>query len=392
MPKRKKYPKLPNGWGSVRYLGAKRRNPFAVHPPATERKPDGQYIRPQALCYVPSWLVGFAVLNAYRAGTYKPGDEIALEAALSASTDERGLDDYVKRIVADSNRHTRAGLEDDGPTFGEVFGLAYEWKTGEFAAKEVSDSTRKGLKLGFSKLEAIHDTPIKKIKVDDIQTILNECPNAKSTRAKIIGACSLTYKYAMQRKIIETDISKFIVIPSSAKEDEHGVPFSAELLERLWDNRDNPDCEIILILCYSGHRIGEIGKVAVDLERRAFVGGIKTEAGKDRVVPIHSAIFPLVEKRLARNGGESLLLEAYSTAHRRFQYGLDACWPGCPVHHTPHDTRHTFNMLAEHYGIGEVDRKRLLGHALPGVTNAVYGHRSLDDLRAELEKIQVPWL
>ena len=34
MPRRKKHSRLPNGYGSIRYLGKNRKNPYAVHPPA----------------------------------------------------------------------------------------------------------------------------------------------------------------------------------------------------------------------------------------------------------------------------------------------------------------------------------------------------------------------
>ena len=34
MPRRKKHPKLPNGYGQIRYLGKGRRNPYGVYPPA----------------------------------------------------------------------------------------------------------------------------------------------------------------------------------------------------------------------------------------------------------------------------------------------------------------------------------------------------------------------
>ena len=47
MPRRKKHSRLPNGYGSIRYLGKNRKNPYAVHPPANI---DGD--RPAALCYV----------------------------------------------------------------------------------------------------------------------------------------------------------------------------------------------------------------------------------------------------------------------------------------------------------------------------------------------------
>ena len=58
------------------------------------------------------------------------------------------------------------------------------------------------------------------------------------------------------------------------------------------------------------------------------------------------------------------------------------------MNHTPQDTRHTFSRLCEKYGVAENDRKRMLGHAFSDVTNAVYGHRTLEDLRGEIEKIQ----
>lgn len=58
--------------------------------------------------------------------------------------------------------------------------------------------------------------------------------------------------------------------------------------------------------------------------------------------------------------------------------------------HTPHDCRHTFSRLCEKYEVKENDRKRMLGHSFKGdITNAVYGHRDLVDLRAEIEKIKV---
>lgn len=76
MPKRKKYPRLPNGYGSIKYLGKKRRNPYGVYPPVTEFTVDGVPITPKALCYVDDWMKGFIILTAYKAGNYTPGMEL----------------------------------------------------------------------------------------------------------------------------------------------------------------------------------------------------------------------------------------------------------------------------------------------------------------------------
>ena len=58
--------------------------------------------------------------------------------------------------------------------------------------------------------------------------------------------------------------------------------------------------------------------------------------------------------------------------------------------HTPHDCRHTFSRLCEKYHVRENDRKRMLGHSFGSdITNRVYGHREIDDLRQEIEKIKI---
>ena len=123
--KRKKYPKLPNNFGSIRYLGKNRRNCFAVHPPAT---PDaaGKLKRPPAICYVDDWIKGFTVLTAYKAGTYQPGMERTLE--VSPTTD---IDTLISRLIADYN--TIKGVEDKHPeikklTFSEVYKQFYALK------------------------------------------------------------------------------------------------------------------------------------------------------------------------------------------------------------------------------------------------------------------------
>ena len=116
MPKRKKHPRLPNGYGSIRYLGKSRKNPYAVHPPADI---DGN--RPPALCYVDDWMKGFIILTSYKAGTYTPG----MEAALELPDNPGALDSLIEKIMADYNRVK--GVEPDEPekTFSEVYKAFY---------------------------------------------------------------------------------------------------------------------------------------------------------------------------------------------------------------------------------------------------------------------------
>lgn len=55
----------------------------------------------------------------------------------------------------------------------------------------------------------------------------------------------------------------------------------------------------MLILLYSGMRTGEIRQLRTEnifLEQNYIIGGIKTEAGIDRIIPIHPKIKDLIIK------------------------------------------------------------------------------------------------
>jgi len=131
--------------------------------------------------------------------------------------------------------------------------------------------------------------------------------------------------------------------------------------------------EFILIMCYSGFRISAYKTLKVNLEKGYLKGGVKTMAGKNRTVPIHSGIFALVKKRHERLG---CLLDKDITYFRNKMY--DTLARLGTEHHKPHDCRHTFSMLCERYEVKESDRKRLLGHTFQNdIINAVYGHRLL---------------
>ena len=52
MAKRKKHPRLPNGYGQIRFLGKNRRNPYGDNPPAKEEYENVQMKPQKTICYV----------------------------------------------------------------------------------------------------------------------------------------------------------------------------------------------------------------------------------------------------------------------------------------------------------------------------------------------------
>lgn len=389
MPKkknRKKYPKLPAGFGTIRYLGPGRRNCYAVHPPATIDAL-GHINRPAALCYTDDWIKGFTILTAWKAGTYTPGMEKELE--VSATSDTEIL---AQRIIADYS--TIKGVEDKHPeihepTFSEVFEKFFKWKFESPSGKKLSDQARRSYRAAFKNCASLHSCIFSRLKASDLQRNLDECTLARSSLELILSLYNQMYKYAIYDEICQDNKAAFVRI-GDTEDDVHGIPFSDDEIDILWKNRDDPEVQMILIMCYSGFRISEYKNLDINLDMNYFCGGIKTAAGKNRTVPIYSGILPFVREKVKKEG-ELMPCRTGDYRLNHFYPTLDRLHIRDKYNHTPHDCRHTFSKLCERYGVRENDRKRMMGHSFPNdVTNAIYGHRDLEDLRSEIEKIKTP--
>lgn len=389
MPKkkaRKKYPRLPSGFGTIRYLGSGRRNCYAVHPPSTIDAL-GHVKRPAALCYTDDWIKGFTVLTAFKAGSYKPGMEKELE--VNATSD---VDILVQRIIADYS--TIKGVEEKHPeihepTFAEVYEKFFKWKFESPSGKRLSIQSRRSYQSAFKNCKSLHSLTFSKLKASDLQRNLDECALSHSSCELILLLYNQMYKYAIYDEICQDNKAAFVRI-GNPDDDSHGIPFSDDEIDILWKNSTDPEVQMILIMCYSGFRISEYKDLEINLNKNYFCGGIKTVSGKDRTVPIHPGILSFVKNRLEKFGS---LMPGRTDDYRlnHFYPTLDRLQIREKYNHTPHDCRHTFSKLCERYSVRENDRKRMLGHSFQNdITNAVYGHRDLEDLRTEIQKIQVP--
>lgn len=385
---RKKYPKLPAGFGSIKRLSGNRRKPFAVYPTYRGLDLNGYPIMPPALCYVDSWLKGFAVLTAYNAGTYTPGMEAEIEVA--GSSEISTMNDAVKRLLADysliTQRTTGKTEKAQEKTFAEVYEDFYEWKYNN-PQKKYSQSSKEAAKTAFRHCFALHNRTFAELRHPDLQSVLDNAPYRHASLEHIRSLFKQMYAYADLHDLVERDYSTHVKI-QQPDDDEHGVPFDLADIDTFWRDADMDEtAEFLLFMCYTGHRISEYKSVTVDLEQMSLEGGLKTHAARNRIVPIHSAVQHIVKRRIERYG--CLLPYSTTTFRLRMKTYLHS---NSIEAHTPHDTRHTFSMLCEKYKLPENDRKRLLGHSFPAsdVTNRIYGHRSLEELLQEIEKIPAP--
>ena len=351
MPKHKKHTKLPNGYGNISYLGKNRRRPYGVYPPATKRI-QGRTIRPKAIAYCETYEEARETLAMYHKGLVLPDIHIVPKS---------------------------------GPTFAEVYERYYKDKY-ENGAKVYSKSSRQSSATAFQNAAVLHDRDFCSITYPELQAVIDNCPLKHASLELIVSLFKGMYRYAEKYELVEKDQSRHLEI-RVPDDDEHGVPFSDEELFTLARHANDLTAKQLLVMIFSGFRISAFLSLDIHLAPEwYFQGGVKTAAGKNRIVPIHTAIRPVVENILKE---QPRIIDTAAETFRKQMHQKLPLWGISD--HTPHDCRHTFSMLCERYEVPEADRKRLLGHSFGAdITNGIYGHRTVEELRASIEKIQIP--
>lgn len=242
-------------------------------------------------------------------------------------------------------------------------------------------------KIRFGKMA---DVPIAKIKADQLQDWMDSIELKPSSKIRLKSTLNQVYNYAIKNGIITTNYVQYIEIDE--KIEKTGKIFSDEEIQTLWENKDDPTVRWILILIYTGMRIGELLQMTSStmfLSSSYMVGGLKTEAGKDRVIPIHDEILPLVKEQLGRakflmrnSHGNKL---TYQTALRHFDSVMDKFgWE-----HKPHDTRKTAVSLMHSAGIPIETVRIIVGHSGKGVTEQVYLYKTPKELVEAINTIDI---
>ena len=126
----------------------------------------------------------------------------------------------------------------------------------------------------------------------------------------------------------------------------------------------------------------------IDLENLTITGGIKTAAGKNRIIPIHSKIVEIVKKHyLASKGGYLFEYKNAQTPLSTFTRYWDNIMQLLEMKHTPHECRHTFRSRLDSAGANKVCIDRLMGHKSVGTGERVYTHKNIEELRLNIELI-----
>ena len=204
-----------------------------------------------------------------------------------AATREEGL------ILLAQYNNNAWDIEADKITLQQLYNLWLEKR-----AIKLGTSNQNLLKAAYKHCISLSDMQYKKIKSYHMQDCIDNCGLSYSMQSAIKNLFGHLDRFAMELDIISKCYSSLLTsapIPETTKQ-----IFTDEEVNRLWQNQNINYVDSILFLLYTGFRISEMFDLKIeniDIKNQTMIGGIKTEAGKNRIVPIHSKIFHIVQNR-----------------------------------------------------------------------------------------------
>ncbi len=230
------------------------------------------------------------------------------------------------------------------------------------------------------------NTPVSDIKTMHMQNVLNIC-KSQATQKFMRSIFRGLFEYATANDLAVKDYSAMLRTQEMKKSKLHKL-ITSEEMRWLWQNADKDVYKIILIQTYTGMRKSELAGMLLDnvnLKEKYMIGGIKTDAGKDRIIPIADCIFPLVRdfytiSKFAR----CKYLIMPDNNRKIFRLGevanIGIIYYKFFKNHSSHDARHTFVSMCSNYNQPESIVKKIVGHVGTDTTENVYTHKSTQQL------------
>lgn len=277
--------------------------------------------------------------------------------------------------------------------YNMTFQQVYErWKAEH--SREISAKTLKDYEWAYTLCAPIHDRKIRSILRSDYQALIiaqEEQGKSKGTCQKLRVLLGMLGRWAYEEGI--ATVNNADNLNTTAKQlKEREIFLDADIKAIKASKQVAADIALILISC--GCRPGELFKVPTeDCYEDYFIGGSKTEAGKDRVIPIGADGLAAYQKIRAEaiSSGEPLLISGYKGSHVYNNYAKRE-WKKLMeeigrTDFTPYSCRHTFITNAIRGGMDLPILEAIVGH-VDRETTRIYTHLRADDLVGAVQSLE----
>lgn len=263
-------------------------------------------------------------------------------------------------------------------------------------SEKVTVSTINCYKSAYKYFASLYYVEVAKIRTEHLQKCVDECPHGRRTKENMKALGTSLFRYAMQLDIVDRNYAEYIYIRKEEKAERNA--FSAEQLQLMWDSVASvPRLKYVLILCYTGMRLGEMLSARTEnynAEDQYFVTGSKTDAGKDRIITISPKILPFFDE--FAKGEYLFFADGEKPTEKKFradyfypalqQIGIDVIEADGSHLYTPHCCRHSFATLMKNVDAPATDKQKLIGHSKFEMT-AHYTHTDIVSLKKITDKL-----
>lgn len=267
-------------------------------------------------------------------------------------------------------------------TFAQAF---EDWRSEHY--REIGDKGIESYDRAFAVCAALHGRKMRDLRTPDYQAVIDaNAGKSHSTLSKYKQLMTQMGRWAVREELTTTNFATFVKLPPAVRAEKD--TFSAAEIAAL--EADGSDAaRVVLMLIYTGMRIGELFDLPVaDWHERYAIGGEKTEAGRDRVIPIRPEGRGYFADAAARATGE-LLLSGMDVQHTVANFRRRDYYPLLDRlgirRHTPHATRHTYASWGRDAGIPPEVLQKILGHASYSTTANIYVHSDAEKLIQAVE-------
>jgi integrase len=218
------------------------------------------------------------------------------------------------------------------------------------------------------------------------------------------------FEYAVIHQYIKRDDDYTSYIDISVREEksssnerqERIKPFTINEIKQIM-NMNTLNAKYALLYIFTGCRPSELlkidtSKIYIDVECEDdgnkeivsyMITGSKTDAGRNRIIPIHNTIKPIIVE-LLNDHPDYLISKPKSNMNVWFyDEHFKPLMKELNLNKTTYACRHTFSTLAKQYKVDTFSRKRIMGHKSNDITDDIYTHTLINSLYKEIHKIKI---
>lgn len=262
-------------------------------------------------------------------------------------------------------------------TFSEIF---EEWKVEHY--RELGPKGIETYNNSYKIFEPLHERKFRELRTADFQNVIDaHMHKSHSTVSKYKQLLTQMSSWAMREEICAANFAKYVKLPEPVKKEKE--IYSKDDIAKL-EADGSEAARIVLMLLSTGMRIGELFNLPLsDYHESYVIGGEKTEAGRNRIIPIRPEGRPHFAYFAERAKGD-LLLSGYAGAGTLKNFRERDYYPLLArlgiEKKTPHSTRHTYASRAVKDGLAPEYLQKILGHADFSTTANIYTHLDADTL------------